>query len=47
MPKPEIGLFDQVHGNQDFGNKMFEKLSKNGNFMAKNVIRNFAILQIL
>ena len=46
MPKREIGRFDQVRGNHDLGNKIFEKVTKNGNFMAKNVIRNFAILQI-
>ena len=46
MPKREIGHFDQVRGNQDLGTKIFEKLSKNGNFLAKNVIRNFAIPKI-
>ena len=46
MPKREIGHFDQVRGNQDLGTKIFEKLSKNKIFLAKNVIRNFAIPKI-
>ena len=46
MPKREIGHFDQVRGNQDLGTKIFEKLSKNKIFLAKNVIHNFVVPKI-
>ena len=43
MPKPENGHFDSLHGKPLLGHKDMQNYIKNGNFTAKNDLRNFAI----
>ena len=46
MPKHEIGHFDSLHGKALLGHRNMQNYIKNGNFIAKNIIRNFAIPKI-
>ena len=46
MPKPEISQYDYLHGKPLLGHKKLQKYPKNGIFMAKTYVRNFAISKI-
>ena len=46
MPKRENGQNDHLCGINGLGHKILVNFTKNGSFVAKKVIRNFAIFEI-